>query len=76
MHQTRPSPRLLRYLCSPTGRERGGGGGVEGRRARRARMSFGLGGIARMLIYLMAEDRPAVMSPPSPVLTICRKRWR
>lgn len=75
MHQTRPSPRLLRYLCSPTGRERGGGD-VEGRRARRARMSFGLGGIARMLIYLVAEDRPPVTSRPSPVLTICRKRWR
>lgn len=75
MHHTRPSPRLLQYFCSPTGRERGGGE-VESRRARRARMSFGLGGIARMLIYLVAEDRPPVMSPPSPVLTICRKRWR
>ncbi|GMP01038.1 hypothetical protein TM239_27170 [Bradyrhizobium sp. TM239] len=46
-------------------------GDVEGRRARRAPMSFGLGGIARVLIYLVVEDR---RQPPSPVLTICRKR--
>jgi hypothetical protein len=75
MHHTRPSSRLLRIYCNPTGRERGGGD-VEGRRARRARMSFGLEGIARMLTYLVAEDRPPVVSPPSPGLTICRKRWR
>ncbi|TCU76952.1 hypothetical protein EDE08_102495 [Bradyrhizobium sp. R2.2-H] len=38
-----------------TGRERGGGDPVG--RSRRARMSFGLGGIARRLIDLRTEDR-------------------
>lgn len=40
---------------SRPGRERGGGDLVG--RSRRARMSFGLGGIARRLIDLLTEDR-------------------
>ena len=40
----------------------GASGDVEGRRARRAPMSFGLGGIARVLIYLVVEDRRHQMS--------------
>lgn len=41
--------------ASRTGRERGGGDLLVGR-SRRARMSFGLGGMARELIDLLAED--------------------
>ncbi|MBB4359766.1 hypothetical protein GGD65_000764 [Bradyrhizobium sp. CIR18] len=77
MHRAGGEPRLRRYIAVRPGssRERGDGD-ILGRRARRARMSFGLGGIARELIYLVRKSGGARWRPPYPALTICRRRWR
>ncbi|MDA9455153.1 hypothetical protein XI07_12310 [Bradyrhizobium sp. CCBAU 11445] len=67
MHRGRTGPACcednsgLRYIAArPVASA--ASGDVEGRRARRAPMSFGLGGIARVLIYLVVEDRRHQMS--------------
>ncbi len=60
--------------CSPTDRERGGG---DSRVVAPAALGRASGrGHGRELIDLVGDDQRRRIAPPSPRLTICRRRWR